>query len=114
MIGKNYIDKAIDPNVVHPEICAGDVVFGTSLCDKVFLKTEPETDLHVGTGAAVCVENTRGWTDTVVWNPHETLNIGDAWKKFVCVESAAVSEKIVLDSGKVWTAETNMFVADVD
>ena len=114
LIGKNYIDKAIDPNVVHPEICAGDVVFGTSLCDKVFLKTEPETDLHVGTGAAVCVENTRGWTDTVVWNPHETLNIGDAWKKFVCVESAAVSEKIVLDSGKVWTAETNMFVADVD
>jgi glucose-6-phosphate 1-epimerase len=114
LIGKNYIDKAIDPNVVHPEMCAGDVVFGTSLCDKVFLKTEPETDLHVGTGAAVCVENTRGWTDTVVWNPHETLNIGDAWKKFVCVESAAVSDAIVLDSGKVWTAETNVWVVDVD
>ena len=63
------------------------------------------TELHL---------NRMGWTDTVVWNPHETLNIGDAWKKFVCVESAAVSEKIVLDSGKVWTAETNMFVADVD
>jgi glucose-6-phosphate 1-epimerase len=72
--GKRYIDKAVDANNLAPEPCAGDVTFGTGLVDRVFQETEPEALLHVGTGAAVSVENTHGWTDTVVWNPHETLD----------------------------------------
>ena len=88
---------------------AGDAV---GLFDRVFLDTEPEALLHVGTGAAVAVENTAGWTDTVVWNPHETLP-GGCWKNFVCVESAAVSKTVTLEPEEVWRAETNLSVVDV-
>ena len=111
--GKRYIDKAIDTDNLAPEPCAGDVTFGTGLIDRVFQETEPEALLHVGTGAAVSVENTRGWTDTVVWNPHETLDKEGTWKKFVCVESAAISSKVTLDPEKVWRAETNLCVIDL-
>ena len=68
--------------------------------------------LRVGTGAAVAVENTAGWTDTVVWNPHTTLP-GDAWRSFCCVESAVVSEPVVLEPDEVWRGETNLTVVDL-
>ena len=35
------------------------------------------------------------------------------WKKFVCVESAAISKKVTLDPEKVWRAETNLCVIDL-
>ena len=81
--GKTYIDKALDIAEPQREKAGETLTFGdgVGLFDRVFLATEPETLLHVGTGAAVAVENTAGWTDTVVWNPHETLP-GDAWKRF--------------------------------
>ena len=81
----------------------------------VYFETEPETLLHVGTGAAVAIENTAGWTDTVVWNPHTTLPGDDknVWKKFVCVESACVSKPVVLETAKVWKAETNLSIVNL-
>lgn len=110
--GKRYIDKAIDPAKPQDTPANGDMTFGEGLFDRVYLETEPETMLHVGTGAAVAVENTAGWTDTVVWNPHTTLP-GDQWKRFVCVESAAISEKVTLKPEDVWRAETNLTVVDL-
>jgi glucose-6-phosphate 1-epimerase len=88
-----------------------DVFFGLDLVDRVYLDTEPETLLHVGSGAAVSVENTAGWTDTVIWNPH--TNMKECYKNFCCVESAAVSRPVVVAPGKVWRAETNLTVIDV-
>jgi glucose-6-phosphate 1-epimerase len=112
--GKRYIDKALDvanpqPNKAKEPLSFGDEI---GLFDRVFLNTEPETLLHVGTGAAVAVENTFGWTDTVVWNPHTTLP-GDMWKQFVCVESAVVSQPVTLEPTKVWKAETNLSVVNL-
>jgi len=48
----------------------------------------------------------------VVWNPHDTMP-GGAWRNFVCVESAAVAAPVVLQPGKVWSAETNLQVVDL-
>ena len=112
--GKSYIDKAIDVANPQPNKAKEPLSFGAEigLFDRVFLNTEPETLLHVGTGAAVAVENTAGWTDTVVWNPHETLP-GDMWKQFVCVESAVVSTPVTLEPTKVWKAETNLSVVNL-
>jgi glucose-6-phosphate 1-epimerase len=112
--GKSYIDKAIDTTRPQPTKAKETLSFGDEigLFDRVFLNTEPETLLHVGTGAAVAVENTAGWTDTVVWNPHETLP-GDMWKQFVCVESAVVSTPVTLEPTKVWKAETNLSVVNL-
>ena len=110
--GKTFLDKAVDPENPPPSVKEGDVTFGSGLVDQVFLNTEPEAMLHVGTGAAVSVENTAGWTDTVIWNPHTTLP-GDTWKSFCCVESAAISKPVVLEPEKVWRGETNLTVVDL-
>jgi len=111
--GKTYLDKAIDANNPPRKTQDGrDVFFGLELVDRVYLDTEPETLLHVGSGAAVAVENTAGWTDTVIWNPHH--NMKEYYKNFCCVESAAVGKPVVLQPGEVWRAETNLSVVDVN
>lgn len=110
--GKTFLNKAVDPGKPPAGVRDGDVTFGAGLVDQVYLQTEPEAVLHVGTGAAVAVENTAGWTDTVVWNPHTTLP-GEMWRSFCCVESAAISTPVVLQPEKVWRAETNLTVVDL-
>jgi glucose-6-phosphate 1-epimerase len=115
--GKKFVDKTKDVSNVQPGVSTGDLSFGDAvgLVDRVYFETEPETLLHVGTGAAVAIENTAGWTDTVVWNPHTTLPGDDknVWKKFVCVESACVSKPVVLETAKVWKAETNLSIVNL-
>ena len=112
--GKKFIDKAIDVDNVQEKVASNTLLFGPSvgLFDRVYFDTEPEALLHVGTGAAVAVENTAGWSDTVVWNPHETLD-GEMWKHFVCVESAAVSKRVKIETEKVWKAETNLSIVNL-
>mmetsp|Transcript_28106 Transcript_28106/g.38850 ORF Transcript_28106/g.38850 Transcript_28106/m.38850 type:complete len:92 (+) Transcript_28106:90-365(+) len=81
------------------------------LVDSVYLNTDPETLLEVGTGSCVSVENTRGFGDTVVWNPHETLQ-PSCWKDFVCVESAQIAKPVVLRPGEEWLGEVNISIFD--
>ena len=86
------------------------VTFGKALVDRVYLDTDAETLLEVGTGAAVSVEHGKGWRDTVIWNPYTTLPA--AWPHFVCVESA-VTRPVTLPAGYVWEAETKISVIDL-
>jgi D-hexose-6-phosphate mutarotase len=86
------------------------VTFGKALVDRVYLDTDAETLLEVGTGAAVSVEHQRGWRDTVVWNPYTTLPA--AWPHFVCVESA-VTRPVTLPAGYVWESEVKICVIDL-
>ena len=112
LMGKTYLDKNIDPINPPPRVQDHkDVFFGLELCDRIYLDTDPETLLYVGSGAAVAVENTAGWMDTVVWNPHLTMK--ECYKNFCCIESAAVGKPVVVQPGKVWRGETNLSVIDV-
>jgi len=63
----------------------------------------------VGTGAAVAVENSGGWADTVVWNPHEGV---PSWRSFVCVESA-LTRPLELPPGYDWEGRTKLCVVDL-
>ncbi len=109
--GKSYLDKVPDPKAPARRVETADAVtFGKALVDRVYLDTEAETLLEVGTGAAVSVEHARGWTDTVVWNPHTTLPA--CWSAFVCVESA-VTRPVTLEPGYVWEADTKICVIDL-
>lgn len=109
--GKRYLDKVPDPeNPAEKTEEREAVLFGRGLVDSVYLDTDPETLLGVGTGAAVAVENTSGFKDTVIWNPHDTLP--DCWQSFVCVESAVVGKPVVLGPGQDWAGEVNLSVFD--
>jgi glucose-6-phosphate 1-epimerase len=87
------------------------IFFGKGLVDSVYLDSDPETILDVGTGCSVAVENTQGFSDTVIWNPHETLQ-PSCWQHFVCVESAQVGAPVVLGPGDEWVGEANLSVFD--
>ena len=108
--GKSYMDKEIDAK--NPPLMTYDkdrVTFGTKLVDSIFLNTDPEVLLHVGNGAAVSVENTTGWRDHVIWNPHQ--NMPQCYKQFACVESACAVKPVVLPGdGYVWKSEMNLTV----
>ena len=108
--GKSYMDKEIDAK--NPPLLTYDkdrVTIGTKLVDSIFLNTDSEMLLHVGNGAAVSVENTAGWRDFVVWNPHQ--NMPQCYKQFACVENACAVKPVVLPGdGYVWKSEMNLTV----
>ncbi|KAK3242333.1 hypothetical protein CYMTET_47952 [Cymbomonas tetramitiformis] len=112
MKGKEYLDKVPDPN--NPERKVEDresVTFGHGLVDSVYLDTDPEALLDVGTGCMVAIENTTGFTDHVVWNPHETMPA--CWQDFVCVESAKVGSPVILGPGEEWIGELSLSTFDL-
>lgn len=63
-----------------------------------------------GTGKALSVLNTAGWTDTVLWNPYGSESMG--FNNFVCVESAKI-DPVGLEGGKSWTADMTLKPADL-
>ena len=50
--------------------------------------------VDAGAGRALRIESVSGWRSTVLWNPFAPLSDlrGEAWRRFVCVESGAVGE----------------------
>lgn len=54
---------------------------------------------------------TTGWSDCVVWNPHETME--DCYKEFVCVENAQSGKAVTVKPGENWRATTSMDVIDL-
>ena len=110
--GCTYLDKVPDPKAPQTKTETEDCVrFTGDLLDRVYLSTPAETLLEVGTGAAVSVEHTSGWRDTVVWNPGAKL-MPDCWQRFACVESAVVAPQ-TLAAGYVWSSEINLSVVDL-
>jgi glucose-6-phosphate 1-epimerase len=109
---KKYMDKAVDNKNPPTNVYDRDTVtFGKKLVDSIFLNTEAEMLLSVGSGAKVSIENTSGWRDFVIWNPYDTLVPIDTWKSFACVESAcAVTPVKIPGEGYVWKSEMNLQV----
>jgi glucose-6-phosphate 1-epimerase len=110
--GCTFLDKVPDPKApVRKEDKDEAIRFGEGLLDRVYLDTPSEVQLEVGTGAAVVVEHASGWKDTVVWNPHETLQ-PPCWRSFVCVESA-VTRPVTLPAGHDWGGELSLYIVDL-
>ena len=110
--GCSFLDKVPNPAApVRKQDSEPCITFGKGLLDRVYLDTPAEAFLEVGTGAAVAVEHGGGWKDTVVWNPHATLQ-PECWRSFVCVESA-VTQPVTLGAGYDWAAETSIYVLDL-
>ncbi len=110
--GLTYLDKAADPNNPSPKADERDaIVFDPpgALVDTVYLDTPEYVELSVGTGAAVGITN-RGWSDTVVWNPGNTMPA--CYERFVCVENAKCGEVIELQPGDMWGAFTQFEIID--
>lgn len=109
--GLTYLDKSADPKNPAKKVEERDAVtFGDALVDSVYLESPPHVELDVGTGAAVAID-ADGWRDTVVWNPHLTMEA--CYDKFVCVENARAGEPVVLKPGQSWVGTADFSVVDL-
>jgi len=70
--------------------------------DRVYTGVSDPVLNDTGTGKALSVLNTAGWSDTILWNPYGSESMG--FNNFVCVESAKI-DPVALEGGKSWTAD---------
>jgi glucose-6-phosphate 1-epimerase len=54
----------------------------------------------------IVMDNQKGWTDTVLWNPYGDES--QAYKTLVCVESALVKHPVVVEAGKTWSSSVRI------
>ncbi|CAA0839551.1 Galactose mutarotase-like superfamily protein [Striga hermonthica] len=84
-----------------------DVVTFPGFVDCIYLDAPEELHLNNGLGDVITIRNTN-WSDTVLWNPHMTME--SCYKDFVCVENAKIGQ-VQLEPTESWTAVQNLSVA---
>ncbi|KAH6812696.1 Galactose mutarotase-like superfamily protein [Perilla frutescens var. hirtella] len=77
-----------------------EVVTFPGFVDCVYLEAPTELHLDNGLGDVITIKNTN-WSDTVLWNPHLTMEA--CYKDFVCVENAKIGQ-VQLKPNETWTA----------
>ncbi|KAH6755165.1 Galactose mutarotase-like superfamily protein [Perilla frutescens var. hirtella] len=77
-----------------------EVVTFPGFVDCVYLEAPTELHLDNGLGDVITIKNTN-WSDTVLWNPHQTMEA--CYKDFVCVENAKIGQ-VQLKPNETWTA----------
>lgn len=108
--GLNYLDKKVDPAKPEKKQETREKVTFEGYVDSVYLDAPEHVELEVGTGAAVAIDST-GWTDTVLWNPFETMK--SCYERFVCVENCKFGSPGTVNPGESWRATANFSVVDV-
>jgi glucose-6-phosphate 1-epimerase len=103
--GTRYLDKVLGGE--HTESAA---VPALGEIDRVYLDAPAAVELHDLAHQRVLRLERGGFPDVVVWNPGEEKGTaladlgGDEWRRFVCVEAAAVGTPVSLAPGERWSA----------
>jgi glucose-6-phosphate 1-epimerase len=102
LVGTRYVDK-VDGGRRKEATAPRMAIVGE--VDQVHLDTGPRCVIHEDGRARAIVEQ-EGARATVVWNPgvEKTKQMrdleGDAWRRFLCVETAAVADnRLLIDAG---------------
>ena len=106
--GASYLDS-LDGRVRREEV--GDSVAFAEEVDRIYLSTSDELAVEDVAGSRSIRITKRNLPDAVVWNPwieksKATGDLGDEdYKKFVCVEAAAIETPVTLPAGERWECE---------
>ncbi|XP_051126798.1 putative glucose-6-phosphate 1-epimerase [Andrographis paniculata] len=98
--GCKTLNKDPDPKYPVEGKEERDVVVFPGFVDCIYLDAPSELHMNNGLGDVISIKNTN-WTDTVVWNPHLTME--SCYKDFVCVENAKIRQ-VELEPNQSWTA----------
>merc|ERR1712113_297879 len=99
--GKEFMDKIADETRTEDR----DVITISEEYDRVYKGVNDPVLQDSGTGKSLTVENTAGWTDTVLWNPWG--NEGMGYNNFVCVESVKF-DPVTLEGGSCWEGNISL------
>jgi glucose-6-phosphate 1-epimerase len=110
--GTRYVDKVLggERREVGAVPALGEI-------DRVYLDAPRVVELHDVARQRVLRLESGGFPDVVVWNPGEEKGSaladlgGDEWRRFVCVEAAAVGAPASLAPGERWSAWQRISVA---
>ena len=106
--GASYLDS-LDGRVRREEV--GDFVAFAEEVDRIYLSTSDALAVEDVAGSRSIWITKRNLPDAVVWNPwieksKATGDLGDDdYKKFVCVEAAAIETPVTLPAGERWECE---------
>tara|TARA_B100000405_G_scaffold186920_1_gene130884 strand:- start:209 stop:820 length:612 start_codon:yes stop_codon:yes gene_type:complete len=106
--GASYLDS-LDGRVRREEV--GDFVAFAEEVDRIYLSTSDALAVEDVAGSRSIRITKRNLPDAVVWNPwieksKATGDLGDDdYKKFVCVEAAAIETPVTLPAGERWECE---------
>lgn len=99
--GAAFLDKTASPPAETK--FKGNSVTIEKETDSVFKGVTGDVTLEdSGKGRKLLVQSSKGWSDTVVWNPFGDEAMGA--DGFVCVEAAQAVEPVTLAGGETWTA----------
>ena len=108
LLGARYRDTARgDARDAAPRVESAEAVRFGGEVDRIYLEAPPVVTLRDGTRTIRLEQD--GFADTVVWNPGPVVARGladvepDGWRRFVCVEAAAIGRPIRLHPGEAWT-----------
>merc|ERR1712038_2068176 len=102
--GKEFLNKLAGDNGEMQTEDRGTITIG-EVYDRIYSGVSDPVLNDSGTGKALSVLNTAGWTDTVIWNPYGEESMG--YNNFVCVESAKI-DPVTLEAGGSWTADMSL------
>ncbi|MCE1255149.1 MAG: D-hexose-6-phosphate mutarotase, partial [Anaerolineae bacterium] len=110
LFNKEYIDSAHDDN--RGIQSDPDLTFSDEL-DRIFL--QPESSLQLWDGQRFLKVEQSGFFESVIWNPWLTRGAAlsdlepEGYRRFVCIEAAAVHPPIELKSGESWSGIQRLF-----
>jgi glucose-6-phosphate 1-epimerase len=117
LAGQPYWDAAAHlANPAHRQIQAADPIRFAGETDRVYAAAKgPLTLLEPGL-SDLRIEQSAGFTETVVWNPGAAVAAtladmpDDGFGHMVCVEAAKIDEPVSLAPGQTWSAWQSMAV----
>lgn len=97
---------------------AAAVQFGCEV-DRIYFDAPTEVRLNLGTGRTTVVRSA-GFPDAVIWNPGAVKGEAltdlepDGWRRFVCIEAAAVGRAVELAAGESWRGTQQLFAYETE
>jgi len=110
---RKYLNRLVGDNTLHAgEVCMEDrdVITIGEPYDRIYCGVNDPVLKDAGRGKSLSILNTKGYADTLIWNPYGNDEMG--YKKFVCVESVKY-DPVTLEGGKSWTGDMSLVVSNI-
>mmetsp|Transcript_9729 Transcript_9729/g.17554 ORF Transcript_9729/g.17554 Transcript_9729/m.17554 type:complete len:301 (+) Transcript_9729:312-1214(+) len=110
---REFLNRLVGDNTLHvgeKRTETRDVITIEEPYDRIYCGVNDPVLKDGGRGKSLSILNTKGYVDTLIWNPYGNEEMG--YKKFVCVESVKY-DPVALEGGKSWTGAMSLVVSNI-
>lgn len=109
-----FLNRLVGDNTLHVGETlteTRDAITIEEAYDRIYCGVNDPVLRDSGRGKCLSILNTKGYADTLIWNPFGNEEMG--YDKFVCVESVKY-DPVTLEVGASWTGDMSLVVSNVD